>query len=145
MRVGLLAGATLVLVIAHPVFGAGEAAPAVSIATQPSTIPVRGAATFDGAAKIATVTWTYEHDGKRVEGSVPPKMRVTRMVSNVPRIMVKVPEELFAIRIGDELERVFDPPLVVDTDQPITCSCRMREDCVEGNTFRCDVEAILEE
>jgi hypothetical protein len=108
-------------------------------------VRVRGVASIDGAARIATVTWTYEHDGKRVEALAPPRMRVTRMTSDVRRIMVKVPSELFAIRIGDDLVRVFDPPLVVDTDQHVTCSCRMREDCVAGKTFRCEIEGTLEE
>ena len=104
---------------------------------------VVGTATFDGAAKQATVTWKYLEGGARFETTVPPRMHVHAISANVPRIMVKLPTELFALRVGDDLVRVIDPPLSLDTDQSVTCSCQMREDCIAGTTFRCTIEGVL--
>ncbi len=105
---------------------------------------VVGSAAIDGGARVATVVWKYEENGRPVETTVPPRMRVVRMTSDVRRIMVKLPSELFAIRIGDDLLREFEEPLLVHSDQVVTCSCQMREDCVAGETFRCEIEAYLE-
>ncbi len=117
--------------------------PTNSVAAKP--IAVFGSATIPEGAREALVTWTYEVDGKRTESVVsPPRMRVTRMSSNVKRMMVRLPTEIFAIKIGDEdMLREFQEPILVDTDQPTVCTCAMRDDCGKGSQFRCEVEAFF--
>jgi hypothetical protein len=142
MRPTLAAVATLVACLAT------EAAPDEPVAARQPTrgaapSPVVGVATIEGSAVTAVMRWTYEKDGVQVETTSPPKMVVTRLSANVPLMMVKLPNELFGVRIGQDLQRILESPLLVDTKGEATCSCRMRDDCGSGKTFRCEVEAWL--
>lgn len=104
---------------------------------------VIGAATFDGGERGATVVWGFWKDGVYIESTIPPRMSISAISASAPRIMVKLPAELFGLRVGDELVRRFDPPLSMHTDQPVTCSCQLREDCVAGVQFRCEIGGRL--
>lgn len=105
--------------------------------------PVVGVGVIEGAAVTAVMRWTYDKDGVPVETTSLPRMEVTRLSANVPLMMVKLPNELFGIRIGQDLQRILEEPLVVDAKGEATCSCRMRDDCGSGKAFRCEVEAWL--
>ncbi len=113
----------------------------------PDRVRVTGTATIRGKAQTATIRWSYVKGGKTVESAAAPKMTVTRLSSNVPLMMIKLPSELFAIRIGEELNRTFDQPILLDNKGEATCSCRMRKDCGSADTaeFRCRVEGWLED
>lgn len=104
---------------------------------------VFGSATFDGGERMATVTWHYARDGEKIESTVPPRMYVVAIAANLPRVMVKLPSELFGLRVGDPPLLRFDEPILVHTDQSVTCTCAMRDDCVAGVAFRCEIEATL--
>ena len=108
-------------------------------------IPVLGVASIDGAERKQVVTWSYELNGERVETKVPPPgLRMTRMTSNVARIMVLVPTQIVGIRIGSDLQQFFEKPVEVGTDQKVRCTCTMRDDCVAGNTFQCEIEGYVD-
>ncbi len=105
--------------------------------------PVVGSATIGAEAKTATMSFVYEREGKQLETTIPPKMRIVRITSSVPKLAVKLPTDIFAIKIGPDMQRIFDEPVLLDSDQAVVCSCRMRDDCGKGGVFRCGVEGEL--
>ena len=108
-------------------------------------VPVVGSATIEGEAKTAILTFEYSVDGVQRRSTDPPRMRVVRITSSVPKLAVKLPDEVFAIKIGPDMQRIFEEPVLVDSEQEVVCSCRMREDCGKGGTFRCGLEGELVE
>ncbi len=106
-------------------------------------VQVVGAATIRGDSKAAVVSWSYKKDGATVRTTRPPKMWITRVSSSVPRLAVKLPTDVFAIKIGQDLHRIFDEPVLLDSDQEVDCSCRMRPECGQGPEFRCGIEGYL--
>jgi hypothetical protein len=104
---------------------------------------VVGSATIAENETSAVVTWSYRKAGKSVRTTVPPKMRIGRIASSTPFLMVKLPTLAFGMKIGTDMQRSFDEPVVLDSDQEVTCSCRMRDDCGKGDSFQCEIEAEL--
>ncbi len=122
-----------------------SAAPGQSSPSELVRVPLLGVAEIDGEQRVQVVTWTYEKNGKVVESKVLPRQaRWTRISTSVSGLMVHVPTEPIGIRIGHDLQRIFDEPILVDTDQLIRCSCNMREDCATGKKFHCEIEGYFE-
>jgi len=139
-----LSGVIVLLLLAIRPGGAAEAVPPQTTAAPPPRILVLGRATFDGSERRATVVWVYELGGERLESTVPPgRMEITRLSSNVEKVGVVMPQEMFAIKIGPDLQRIFAEPIIMDTDQATQCTCGARNDCVGGNVFTCEIEGFL--